>query len=169
LKVLYADVGCRSVEVLAEYVPYARSLLALCPQRSPISVEIGIYDTAERPYSGLSIPDPPPGFAALTSRVRSPLNRLFKRLGAPPSLRKREVVTDIEPASFAFRVTNVKRPIPPTRTDAHAQAGHETITQFDDFVAAGTHGLQSFRGQGLNTLWQIKLSKGSKKVPKDVR
>jgi hypothetical protein len=31
------------------------------------------------------------------------------------------------------------------------------------------HGVQLFRGQGLNTPWHFKISKGSKKVPKDVR
>jgi hypothetical protein len=77
LKLLHGDLGCWSVEVLYEYVPYARSLLALGPQRSPISVEIGIYDAAERPYSGLRIPDPPPSITTLTSRVAPLLNGLF--------------------------------------------------------------------------------------------
>jgi hypothetical protein len=127
----------------------------------------------------MTLPNVPiPALASLTRRLASlrsrvgsapPLNRLFECLGAPPSLGKQEVIADVEPASFALRVTNVERPIPSTPTDAHAQAGHETITQFDDFVAAGTHGFKSFRGQGLNTSRQIKLSKGSKKVPKDVR
>jgi hypothetical protein len=164
---MYGDVGCGPVEVLDEYVPYARSLLALCPQRGPISVEIRIYDAAERAYSGLRIPDPPPSITTLTSRIGPPLDRLFKRLGAPPSLRKREVVTDIEPTPLTLQVTNVERPIPATPTDAHTQAGQETITQFDDFIAGGTHGIQSFRGQGLNTPWHIRLyqrfQKGSKR------
>jgi hypothetical protein len=163
LQFRHGDLGCWSVEVLYKYVSYTRSLLALCPQRSPISVEIGIYDTAERSYSGLSIPDALPSFTAVTSRVRPPLNCLFKRLGTPPSLRKREVVTDIEPAPLTLQVTNVERPIPAAPTDAYAQAGQETITQFDDFIVARTHGIQSFRSQGLNTPRHIKLYQ---KVPK---
>ena len=62
LQLLHGDLGCRSVEVLDEYVSYARSLLAHCPQRRPIAVEIGIYDAAERSYSGL---------ASLTRRLAS--------------------------------------------------------------------------------------------------
>ena len=115
------------------------------------------------PIPALGIADPPPSVTALTSRVRPPLNRLFKGLGAPPSLRKREVVTDIEPASLTLQVTNVERPIPAAPTDAYAQAGQETVTQFDDFIVTRTHGIQSFRGQGLNTPWHIKLYQ---KVPK---
>jgi len=163
LQLLHGDFRRRPIEVLDEYVLYARSLIAHRPERSPISIEIGIYDTAERSYSGLSIPDALPSFTAVTSRVRSSLNCLFKRLGAPPSLRKREVVTDIEPAPLTLYVANVERPIPAAPTDAYAQAGQQTITQFDDFIVARTHGIQSLRGQGLNTLRHFKLYR---KVPK---
>jgi len=162
LQLLHGDFRRRPIEVLDEYVLYARSLLAHRPERSPISIEIGIYDTAERSYSGLSIPDALPSFTAVTSRVRSSLNCLFKRLGAPPSLRKREVVTDIEPAPLTLYVANVERPIPAAPTDAHSQAGQETITQFNDFNVARPHRVQPFCGQWLNTPWHIKTLK---KVP----
>src|SRR6476660_262413 len=42
LQLLHTDFNCRSVDVLGEYVSNARLLLAPCPQRRPIAVEIGI-------------------------------------------------------------------------------------------------------------------------------
>src|SRR6478672_12238225 len=143
LQFLHGDSRRGPIEVLDEYVPYARSLLVHRSERSPISVEIGIYDAAERSYSRLSVPDALPSFTSVTSRVRTSLDRLFKRLGAPPSLRKREVVTDIKPAPLTLHVTNVERPIPPSSTDAYAQAGQVTITQFDNFIVVWAYSIQS--------------------------
>src|SRR5437764_7758515 len=52
LQLLHGDFACRSVEVFEEYMSYASLLLALRPERRPISLEIGVYDAAECPYSG---------------------------------------------------------------------------------------------------------------------
>jgi hypothetical protein len=145
LQLPHGCLGCWSVKVLYEYVSYTRSLLALCSQRSPISVEIGIYDTAERSYSGLRVPDPPPSITTLTSRVAPLLNGLFEYFRASPSLGKREVITDVEPAPFTLRVSNIERPKPTAPADAHSQAGQVTIPQFNDFIVAWTHSLKPFR------------------------
>jgi hypothetical protein len=149
--------------MLEEHMSYAGSLLALCPQRRPIPVEIGIYYAAKSSYSGSRIFGPLPNIAALASRVTPLLNRLFKCLRLPPCLRKREVIADIEPASLTLRVTNIERPKPTASADTHPQAGQETITQFDDFPVAWTNCIQSFRGQRLNMPWHMKLYQ---KVPK---
>ena len=108
---------------------------------APSPVEIGIYDAAERPYSGLRVPDPPPSVTTLTSRVAPLFNGLFDYFCALPSLGKREVITDVEPASFALGVTYIERPKPTATADANSQAGQETIPQFNDFIVARTHGL----------------------------
>jgi hypothetical protein len=99
LQVLHREFNCRSVEVPGEYVPNAGLLLALCPQRSSISVEIGVNYAAESSYSGLRIPDPPPSLTAFTGRVAAALNGLFEYFRAAPSLGKCKVVPDVEPAS----------------------------------------------------------------------
>jgi len=141
----------------------ARTLLSPCPQRRPFAVEVAVNDAAECSYSGSCVPDPPPSVTTLSSRVGPLLDRLLKCLRALPSFRKRQVIPDIEPASLTLQVTNVERPIPATPTDAHTQAGQETVTQFDDFIATRTHGIQPFRVQGLNTPRHNKLFQ---KVPK---
>jgi hypothetical protein len=170
LQLLYGDLDCRSIEVLIEYVLYPCSLLALCPQRSPIPVKIGIYYAAERAYSGLRIPDPLPSITSLPRRIAPLLDRLFEYFRAPPSLGEGEVIPDVKPAPFTFRVTNIERPKPAATADAHAQAGQVTIPQFNDLIVAWAHGIETLRSQRLYPLRHCNApSKGSKKVPKDVR
>jgi len=53
------------------------------------------------------------------------------------------------------RVTNIERPIPTASADAHSQAGQETITEFNYFCIARTHGIEPFRSQWLNAPWHI--------------
>jgi hypothetical protein len=163
LQVLHGEFDSGSVKVFGEHVSNARSLFALSSERSPISVEIGIYDAAERSYSGLRIPHPPPSLTTFSGRVAALFNGMFEYFRAPPSLSKREVVPDIEPASFTFGVANVERPISTELTDTYAQARQETVTQFHHFALARPHGIQPFRGQGLNTHRHTELSQ---KVPK---
>jgi hypothetical protein len=162
LQVLHHEFDCRSVEVPGEYMPNAGLLLGLCPQRSSISVEIGINNAAESSYSGLRIPDPLPSVTAFAGRVPAPLNGLFENFRVPPSLGKGEVVPNVEPASLTLCVTNIKRPKPPASADAHPQAGQEPVTQFDYLPIAWTHCVQSFRGQRLN----MPRHEALQKVPK---
>jgi hypothetical protein len=88
LQLLHSDFGCWSIKVFQEHMSYTGSLLALCPERRPVPVEIRIYDAAKRAYSGSRVLGPLPNVTTLTDRVGSMLNRLFKCLRAPPCLRK---------------------------------------------------------------------------------
>ncbi len=123
----HGDISCGFIEVLAEHVPYARSLFILCPERRPVPVEVGFYDTVECPYSGLSVPDPSPSLTTLAGWVAPLFNGPFDYFPPLPSLGKGQVVTDIEPPPFALQVTNVERPKPTAPADPHSQAGQVTV------------------------------------------